>query len=140
MRDSPDVHLPGGFFLNVDLDLESDADLAPLVRALEPRAYPLERPAGRASFELNEPVSPHEPEPMILEFVRLVNALPPPLRKLWDEASRRVFDIGIQSGRRPLQQTHRLTPATLRAAADIGAEIAVTVYASTPEGEAEKAG
>jgi hypothetical protein len=73
------------------------------------------------------------PEPLILGFVRLVNDLPPPVREIWNRASRRVFDIGMQSSRRPFQETHRLAPATLRAAADVDAEIAVTVYALLSE-------
>jgi hypothetical protein len=125
--------LLGRFFLNVDLDVESSDDLTPLAKALEPTAFALERPPGRASFELNEPVSPQGPEPLILEFARLVNDLPPPVREIWNRASRRVFDIGLQSSRRPFQETHRLAPATLRAAADVDAEIAVTVYALLSE-------
>lgn len=119
---------PGRFFLNVDLDVYSSEDLAPLVAALEPNAYSLERPPGRASFELSEPVSPTTPEPLILEFVRLVKGIPPQARALWDRAERRVFDIGIQSGRRPIQEGHHLGPDTLRAAAEIRAEVAFTIY------------
>lgn len=117
------------FFMNVDLDVESNDDLRPLAAAFEPDAYSLERPAGHASFELNVPVSPVEPEPLILEFVRLVTQLPPSARGIWDRASRKVFDIGMQSGRRPFRETYRLAPRVLRAAADVGAEIAVTIYA-----------
>jgi hypothetical protein len=122
------------FFLNVDLDIESTDDLAPLARAFGERVFVLERPGGRASFELSEPVSPTEPDALILEFARMVNALPPAARGVWDRATRRALDIGIQSGHRPPNQaTYRLTPETLRAAADIGAEIAITVYALLPE-------
>jgi hypothetical protein len=127
----------GSFFLNVDLDIESSEDLTPLVRALEPKAFALERPEGRASFELNAEVSPASPEPLILEFTRLIHELPPPARAVWDRASRRVFDIGVQSRRHPNDETHRLTSATLRAVADVDAEIAVTIYALLPEDEAE---
>lgn len=125
------------FFLNVDLDLESSEDLMPLVRALEPSAFALERPEGRVSFELNAEVSPTGPEPLILEFTKLIHELPPPARAVWDRASRRVFDIGVQSRRHPNHETHCLTPATLRAVADVDAEIAVTIYALLPEDEAE---
>ncbi len=128
-----DVSPQARFFLNVDLDIESSGDLLPLVQALEPHAYSLERPPGRASFELAEPVSPTTPEPLILEFVRAVRALPPAARAVWSHARKRVLDIGIQSGRRPYQETHRLQPETLRAVADVGAEIAVTVYSLAPE-------
>jgi hypothetical protein len=124
------------FFLNVDLDVDSADDLTLLVQAFEPSAFALERPAGRASFELNNPASPRNPESLILEFARVVNDLPSPAREIWDRASRRVFDIGMQSGRQPFHATHRLAPATLRAVASVDGEIAVTVYALLPEDEA----
>lgn len=122
-----------GFFLNVDLDLDSPDDLRPLVAALAPNAYSLERPEGRATFELNQPASPLSPESLILEFVRVIGDLPLAARSLWDAASRRVFDIGFQSGDLPLQETHRFAPETLSAIAAIGAELAITIYATDLE-------
>jgi len=123
------------FLLNVDLDIDSTDDLTPLLEAFEPHAYSLERPPGMASFELNEPVSPNDPEALILAFVGLVNNLPPAARQIWNGAAHRVFDIGIQSQRQPHQKTYRLSTSTLRAAADVGAEIAITVYALVPPAE-----
>ena len=111
--DSPKKPSPS-FFLNVDLDLWSEEDLSPLAQALEPHAYAMERPAGRISFELGEAVSPEDPEPLILEFVRIVKRLPTEPQGVWDRASRRVFDIGIQSGHRPFQEGYRLACSTLR--------------------------
>ena len=128
------------FFLNVDLDIESTADLTPLVEALEPHAYSLERPPGRASFELNGSVSPMNPEPLILEFVRLVRGLQQSARAVWTGASRRVLDIGIQSRRRPMQDAYRLAPETLRAVAEVDAEIVVTIYALDPEDDRDNRG
>ena len=116
------------FFINVDLDIATHADPLPLVRALQPLAYSLERPPGRASFELNTPTSPTSPEPLIREFIRLVGLLPSDARQIWDKASRRVFDVGIQSLRRPFSETHSLSVETLVAAASVHAEIAFTVY------------
>jgi hypothetical protein len=122
------AHVRDLFFLNVDLDIEADGDLALLTQALEPHAYALERSPGRASLELAEPARATTPEPLILEFVGIVQALPLKAREVWDRAEKRVFDIGIQSGRRPFQETYRLGSETLRAVAEIGADIAVTVY------------
>ena len=123
-KDVPNPRRAPGFFMNVDLGLDSPDDLRPLVAALAPNAYSLERPDGRASFELNQAVSPLSPESLILEFVRLIRDLPPAARSLWDAASRRVFDVGFQSGTLPPQETHRLAPETLSAVAAIGAELA----------------
>jgi len=127
-------------FLNVDLDIESADDLTVLASAFAPLAYALERPTGRASFELNDPEMSKDPESVILEFVRRVNDLPRSAREVWDRASRRVFDIGVQSGRRPSQLTHRVSSHTLRAVADVGAAIAVTVYAVMPDDETRQVG
>jgi hypothetical protein len=130
----------GQFFVNVDLDIETELDPEPLIRAFEPHAYSLERPPGRASFELNLPIAPSHPEPLIREFVRLVGLMPPPVRAVWDKASRRVLDIGIQSRRRPFSETHAITASTLAEVARVGAEIAFTVYSFADEDEANVAG
>jgi hypothetical protein len=115
--------------LNVDLEIESEHDLQPLIDEFKPVAYSLERPNGRACLELNSAITPDDPQPLILEFVRLVQALSSTARSSWDRASKRVFDIGFQSARQPFQETHRFAPHTLRALAEIGAELAITIYA-----------
>src|SRR6185503_20281619 len=117
---------PALALLNVDLEIESEHDLQPLIDELEPVAYSLERPSGRACFELNSAVAPDDPQPLILEFVRLIQTLSPPARSSWDRASKRVFDIGFQSAPQPFQETFRFLLETLRAATEIGAELAVT--------------
>jgi hypothetical protein len=118
-------------FINVDLDVESTGDLRPLVEAMAAHTYSFERPAGQASFEVHDP-SPTDPEVVILEFVRIVKALPPAARKVWDSASKRVFDIGLESGHQPFRMSHNIGIVTLREAADIGADIAITLYAVDP--------
>lgn len=128
-REGPTVR-----FINVDLDVYSSEELRPLVEAIEPHAYSFERPPGQASFEVNE-ASPTDPEAVIREFIRIVKSLPPPARQVWDRASKRVLDIGLQSGRQPFCVSYSISAATLREATDIGADIAVTMYAVDPAEE-----
>lgn len=118
-------------FINVDLDIESAEDLALLIAAMEPHAYSLARPPGSASFEINEP-SPNDPDSVIQEFIRIVKSLPPAARRVWEGASKRVFDIGMQSGRHPSSVSFKFAVDTLRGAADIEADIAITMYALDP--------
>lgn len=115
-------------FLNVDLDVSSDESLAPLIRALEPVAHCVQRPAGQASFELNKPPSPADPSHLIFEFVRALNALPAPARELWERASRRVFELGIRSHCAAKSEAYSLAPQLLRAVASVNAELSITVY------------
>ena len=114
--------------------------MSPLVQALEPHAYSMERPPGRVAFELNAHASPTDPEPLILEFVRIVKGLPAEPRGLWDRASNRVFDIGIQSGHRPIQEAYHLACSTLREVGEVGANIGITVYAADPKDCVREAG
>jgi hypothetical protein len=118
-------------FINVDLDVESVDELQLLAAAMEPHAYSLTRPPGQASFEVNE-ADPKDPEAVILEFTRIVKSLPPEARRVWDGASKRVFDVGMQSGRHPSSVSCRIGVNTLREAADIDADIVITIYALDP--------
>lgn len=122
--------------MNVDLEVESAHDLQPLIDGLSPGGYSLERPPGRACFELSSAVSPRDPEPLVIELVGLVKALPIEGRAAWDAASRRTFDIGYQAGTQPFQVTHELSSETLRAVAEIGAAVAITIYAPPSDEEA----
>jgi hypothetical protein len=122
------------FFCNVDLDVHasvsSDAEFAQLIDGLAPVAYHMERPPGQATFELNE--QPVEPGSAILEFVRQIEALPPAAREFWNAATRRVFDIGFESGQEPhcpFHANYRLSPEVLGAVARVGGEIGITMYA-----------
>jgi hypothetical protein len=70
-------------------EVESQHDLRSLIDELEPFAYSLERPPGRACFELNSAATLDNPELLVPEFVRIVQALSPSGRSAWDRASRR---------------------------------------------------
>ena len=61
-------------------------------------------------------------------FCTLIEALPPDAMKIWKLASRRTFDIGLQSGRVRPPLAIRIAPATLARVARLGATMAITVY------------
>lgn len=117
------------FFCNVDLDVHasvsSDTDFAVLIEGLAPVAYHLERPPGLATFELHE--QPVDPGHAILSFVNQIEHLTPGARAFWDAATRRVFDIGFESGQEPhcpFHANYRLGPV-----ARVRGEVGITMYA-----------
>jgi hypothetical protein len=120
-------------FLNVDLDLKSEVDLGALVEALGERVVVLHsgkrRGIHHASLELYEFSRYVEPETCIARFVQLVRHLPTPARRLWNGATERQFNVGIQAGSKGVPFTSRIKTATLRRVAEIGGEIVLTVYA-----------
>lgn len=118
-------------FMNVDLDIHSKLDLRPLVSALGEKIS--ENYVGRvrrtheAHLELAWRHN-QTPTSIILGFCKLIEALPRSERKLWDSAKTRSFDIGIESPERNTYFWSAVSPEAVRAAADVGAQIAITVY------------
>jgi len=118
-------------FLNVDLEIESSADLSPLVAALQDDMVmlyvgPAEAGGDLATFELVEECG--NPDGTILGFCHLIEKLPLEAAKLWREARRKAFDIGYECGDTPHALQSELTCAALRRVADLGAFLSMTIY------------
>lgn len=119
-------------FLNVDLDISSRSDLAPLVVALGRKVIPLYvgREGRGYSAHLELARVPKDANTAIQRFTTLVRALPADARALWQTAATRDFNVGIQAALHPHAYTHALAPDTLSAAASLNARVVFTVYAA----------
>lgn len=119
-------------FANVDFEVFSRTPLDPLVAALGRKVSVLYqgkwKPGHAAMFEWrtgwNWPA-----DRRIRRFVQAIEALPRRERRLWDAATARRFDIGIEAGYRPHMFQLHLEPSTVEAVARVNGEIVVTVYA-----------
>jgi hypothetical protein len=80
----------------------------------------------RASFELG--MNPRTADSGIRSLARMILALPPAMRTLWDEATVRDFNVGIQSGNRPFSFGSTVRASTVRLVASLGGQISYTVY------------
>ena len=121
-------------FLNVDLDIEAPYDLAPLVAALGEQIFDLYTGAVDDRFEAHlelhstETFQRSNPEVVIQAFITLLDQLPPDARLLWDRATKRDFNIGLQSGKKPPVFECALLPETLASIARLGARVVLTLY------------
>src|SRR5262245_51558751 len=119
-------------FLNVDLDIASREDLAPLVEALAPRLFALhvERIGRqhRARLELSR--EPRTPDVAIRALSDAVEALPARHRARWKRATTRELNIGIQAADGPPDVTFPIEAASIAKIAKIGGRLAITVYGS----------
>ena len=121
-------------FLNVDLDIAAAQDLSPLVRALGPRAFDLHTgPAGagyQTHLELNSRATEKQrsADATIKRFVTLLASLPSREKRLWNHATQRDFNIGIQGGLQPRTYELGLKAETLELAGSVNARVVVTVY------------
>ena len=64
----------------------------------------------------------------ITRFVKAVETLPRRERRLWDTATARRFDIGIEAGSSAHMFQLHLKPSTVEAVSCVGGEIVVSVY------------
>lgn len=121
-------------FLNVDLEIRSRSDLAPLAKALSRRLIVLH--AGKVGREhlLSLEVSglSLHTDAVIRRFARLIASLPPAVRALWARARDRVFDIGIETASGKTTFVLTLEPETIQTVARLNARIALTVYGRPP--------
>ena len=117
-------------FLNVDLDISSQEDLAPLAAALRRRLFPLH--VGRirrkywARFELR--TQPSNPDVAIRRLVAAIESLPAGHRATWKRATTRDFNIGIQAAETPAHSEFSVAPAAVRMVGRVGGRIVITVY------------
>lgn len=119
-------------FLNVDLDIWSRAPLERLVEALGTNVVVLRvgQENGRHGAHLEHAASGSngDVDRAIQRLVRVVDRLPPAIRRVWNRAQRREFNVGIQSGMKPHACEFRLKPETLEAIARVNSRLALTVY------------
>jgi hypothetical protein len=125
-RDAATTH-----FLNVDLHIYSRSNLQPLVDAFGENAIDLqnERVRGLYWAVLEENLS-RRGSPTVDRAIRrlcqLIRARTPAQRRLWNKATRRDFNIGIQSDVEG--NAFHIEAETVKAAAAVGARIVITVY------------
>jgi hypothetical protein len=125
-------------FLNVDLDIEAPYDLAPLVKALGRRVYELHTGTLGDGFQTHLEFfgargQPSSAAAAIEGFVGLLAKLRPTAKKFWDKATRRDFNIGIQSGAKPFAFELDIPSDLLAAVARLRGRIVVTVYSAQPK-------
>jgi len=118
-------------FLNVDLDIYGRSSLEPLVSAFGQTVDVLH--VGREgllySAHLELAGYPKNADGAIRNFAKLVQGLPPAERKLWDAASRREFNVGVQAALRDRPFEIEIAPRTIQIVSMLNARIVVTVYA-----------
>ena len=117
-------------FTNVDLDISSREDLAPLAAALQPRLFTLHvgrnRKRYRARLELR--TQPRTVDAAIQRLVRAVQSLPRRHQACWKRAITRDFNIGIQAAAEPHDSEFAVAEATVRMVGKVRGRIIITVY------------
>lgn len=125
--------MTAGEFLNVDLDIESKDDLAPLAAELEPNTMVVHSrsESGRHALKIESwkrAGSMEGPDQRIHGLCQGVETLSPAGRELWQSASLRQFGVGYYATTKHVAAHFVLRTDTLERIARLGATLAVTVY------------
>lgn len=125
-------------FLNLDLVLRSSSDLTPLAEHFGEHVLVLSNGEAEGTFllALETSIANPSPEACIRHFLRLVDAMPPAQRAVWDHCSSRIFDFGFQAGCNASPQQLKIEPTVLGMLAERGVTVEVTLYAYQCDAEA----
>ncbi len=116
-------------FLNIDLDIESESSLQPIIDGFGDSVTVMynicEGDRYKASFELADV---GEPEQLLNRYAALVEALDETQRQCWDQCTKRVFDMGFDSGHTPNNFHSPISAAAIANLCRIDGSIVVTIY------------
>ncbi len=128
-------------FVGVDLHIESRHDLAPLLAAADLFGS-AQTWTHRGTYSLHASAwpmlgtrrRPKGPSDAILQSARCLRRLRGAANREWRRASVKELDIGIECGSEPTAAEWTLSTEALRAAAAVGVQLRITVYAGRPSG------
>lgn len=115
-------------FLNIDLDIESSVDIAPIVEEWGNRIAVFRHDAVDGVFYGSFETGCSGVSDIIDEYVSLIEGLTPSSREIWDKAHRRDFDFGYASGSKPNNFHSRVEADYVNKLANVGGSIVITIY------------
>jgi hypothetical protein len=117
-------------FLNVDVDVFAKYPLEPLAAGLgdDVSLHYVGR-GGRGLFQLHFALySPKNADSAIRGLAKVIGSLPRSSRRLWNNSSRRVFNLGFQGGFKPYGREFDITEEAVALIAALGGTVKVTIY------------
>lgn len=120
-------------FINLDLEITSSNDLAPLISYFGKKVFVLfNGESENGNFLCLEPLfedlHSNNIENCINHFVHLLKNLPIELAEVWNSCHSRVFDFGFEGGIEQPPLYTAISNALLREIAQLNVEIRITIY------------
>lgn len=122
-------------FLNIDLDIESIIDIAPIVKSFGEEVAVLRNDQIDGVYYGSFETLLAEPNEIIAEYARLIDNLDSKARQVWDQCSVKRFDAGFQCGAKPYSYHSTLSNDSLSKISALGGELVITIYAHNTEGD-----
>ena len=120
-------------FLNIDLDIESEVDILPIVNSFKKSVTVMRHEFIDEKFYGSFETGFTEPNEIIEEYTRLVDNLNADERLIWDQCNIKRFDIGFESGLLPNAFHSIISSKSVNLLSSIGATIVITIYPYSDE-------
>ena len=115
-------------FLNIDLDIESSVDISPIVAQWGERVCVFRHEEVDGQFYGAFETCCDGVDAILEEYLDLIESLTVENRKIWDSASKKVFDFGFESGLRPVSFHALIDARHIQRLAAVGASVVITIY------------
>ncbi|MCK5831207.1 MAG: hypothetical protein KAH20_12995 [Methylococcales bacterium] len=115
-------------FLNIDLDIVSKNDLAPIIEEFGDQVCVLNNEWSNGNYYASFETGYTEENKIIETYVALVNDLSPDAGKLWNECILREFNFGYNCGETPHAFRSKVSSKSVKGLSEIGGSIVVTIY------------
>lgn len=118
-------------YLNVDLLVEADFDLSPIVESLREKVTFLwaETKINSSSFGIESRLTTSRtPEEDIIELLRILENLPSNLKKMIQDSCKKVFDIGFECGTLGIPIDSKISNGTIQRIAKLECAINIKLY------------
>ena len=115
-------------FLNIDLDVESTDDLAPIIQEWEDRVIVFRNEEVDGIYYGSFETSQSGLEEIIEEYYSLITGLSHESRLIWDRALKRKFDFGYEGGHKPNYFQSNISAQHLSKLVEIGGSMVITIY------------
>ena len=120
-------------FLNIDLDIESSVDIAPIIEGFGKRVCVLNNEFSDGKFSATLETGYTEENRIISEYASMINGLSPEAREAWNNCIKREFNFGYDSGEQPNIYSSEISSDSIKALHDVGGSIIITIYGSNNE-------
>ncbi len=115
-------------FLNIDLDLESEHDLSPLLKAWAGRVALMRNKLSAGRHQVSIATGQVGVDAVLQGYAALVSGLGEVERQLWSGARERVFDFGFACEEGAAQCQIALSEQQVQRVAELGGRLVVTLY------------
>lgn len=115
-------------FLNIDLDIESQDDISPVVKEFSSKLTVMRNDHSKGMYYASFETGYSEENEIIEEYVNIIEGLSPEARAIWNNCLKKEFDFGYEGGDKPNDFRSKIRAKSIELLAKVSGSVTVTIY------------